>query len=383
MILFLSADGDDAGLLAELQRLGPEWVGRVERPGWIAVDRPPEQPAPPVLAFARQTLPGAERVAATSVSGWARVLAERIVAQIPEGQPWRLHVWPQYGERKVERMGARAWHTARRQGSQGPRVEPAERPEVMAHAGENRCRLIVQAVREALKERRRHVLKGLMESTESWRPEDGLVQVVLTGPEQGWLSVVPAPGAFRWRQSLWPWRAGEISGAVDKTAPSRAFAKLVEAEARLGRQIAAGETCVDLGAAPGGWTYVAAQRGARVVAVDRSPLRGDLLEHPRVRFQPGDAFTYRPERPVDWLICDVIAAPERTAELLLDWLRRGDLRWFVVTLKLKGPADHAKVERLKQELPKWADPWFLTHLCANKGEVCAFGRRREESVPSR
>jgi 23S rRNA (cytidine2498-2'-O)-methyltransferase len=253
----------------------------------------------------------------------------------------------------------------------------------MAHAGENRCRLIVQAVRETLKERRRHVLKGLVESTEPWRLEDGLVQVVLTGPEQGWLSVVPAPGPFHWRQSLWPWRAGEISGAVDKTAPSRAFAKLVEAEARLGRQIAAGETCVDLGAAPGGWTYVAAQRGARVVAVDRSPLRGDLLDHPRVTFQPGDAFTYRPERPVDWLICDVIAAPERTAELLLDWLRRSDLHWFVVTLKLKGPTDHAKVERLKQELPKWADPWFLTHLCANKGEVCAFGRRREESVPSR
>ena len=62
---------------------------------------------------------------------------------------------------------------------------------------------------------------------------------------------------------------------------------------------------------------------AQVVAVDRSPLRDDLMHHARVEFRPGDAFGFEPPRAVDWLLCDVIAAPERTAALLLAWLRRG------------------------------------------------------------
>ena len=36
----------------------------------------------------------------------------------------------------------------------------------------------------------------------------------------------------------------------------------------------------------------------------------------------GDAFKFVPEAPVDWLLCDVIAAPERSVALVLDWVRQ-------------------------------------------------------------
>jgi 23S rRNA C2498 (ribose-2'-O)-methylase RlmM len=62
--------------------------------------------------------------------------------------------------------------------------------------------------------------------------------------------------------------------AADKATPSRAYAKLVEAKLRLGRAIRAGETCVDLGASPGSWTYVAVTRGARVI---RTSCSGPLV----------------------------------------------------------------------------------------------------------
>jgi 23S rRNA (cytidine2498-2'-O)-methyltransferase len=137
-----------------------------------------------------------------------------------------------------------------------------------------------------------------------------------------------------------------------------------------------GDVCVDLGASPGGWSYVALGRGARVTAVDRSPLREDLMRDPRLEFVKGDAFSFRPERPVDWLVCDVIAAPERSAAMLLEWLERSETRWFVVTLKLKGEADRAKLDGIRQDLARWADPLFLLRLNANKGEVTAFGCRR-------
>ena len=162
----------------------------------------------------------------------------------------------------------------------------------------------------------------------------------------------------------------------DKSAPSRAFAKLVEAELRFGRRILPGEVCVDLGASPGGWTWAARQRGAKVVAVDRSPLRDDLMNDSAVTFVRGDAFGYEPSRPVDWLVCDVIAAPERSIELVLEWARRRWMRHFVVTIKLRV-GDHPKLDRLKAELPAWSDDWYLTHLCANKHEACVFGTVRE------
>ena len=70
-----------------------------------------------------------------------------------------------------------------------------------------------------------------------------------------------------------PMTGGIAETPADRDAPSRAFAKLVEAELRFGENIAVGQTCVDLGSSPGSWAYVAVRRGARVVAIDRSPLR--------------------------------------------------------------------------------------------------------------
>jgi len=141
----------------------------------------------------------------------------------------------------------------------------------------------------------------------------------------------------------------------------------------MGRAIRAGETCVDLGASPGSWTYQPVQRGARVIAVDRSPLREDLMRNPRVTFHQGDAFRFVPETPVDWLLCDVIAAPERSIGLVLEWVRERRCRHFVVTIKFKGHADYAQLDVLKREMPRHAASFQLMHLCANKNEACVFG----------
>jgi len=93
-------------------------------------------------------------------------------------------------------------------------------------------------------------------------------------------------------------------------------------------------------------------------------------------FVKGDAFSYEPPRPVDWLVCDVIAAPERSIGLLLGWLAKKWTRRFVVTIKFKGHEDYGQLLRLKQELPPLCEDFFLTRLCANRNEACAFGVAR-------
>lgn len=369
MHLFVSAEGDDAGLIAELARGGV--VGRAVRPGLVVAEG-----APPVVALARQTLPDAEAVTAASITAWARLIVDRVVAL---AGPWRLHVFAHYGVAQRERIGARAWHSVERKGARERKrvASTVQQATVSSGAGEHRCRLVEAAVRELLKERRRSSLRALVDGNAPFSAGEGLVQVVLATAEEGWISVVSDVHA--WRRWISTFPGGEVEVAPDTAPPSRAFAKLVEAERRLGRTMAPGETCVDLGASPGGWTFVALAHGARVTSVDRAPLRDDLMR--RVTFVKGDALKYRPPAPVDWLICDVITEPQRAVVLLLEWLRRGDARWFIVTIKLRGD-DHAILDVLKRELPALAEEWSLTHLCANKGEACAYGRARGTPIAS-
>jgi 23S rRNA (cytidine2498-2'-O)-methyltransferase len=233
--------------------------------------------------------------------------------------------------------------------------------------------LILAVLTELLQRKRRCLLRQLVVESAGFTARHSLVQLLLTAPDTGFLSLAAAPMPFEQRHLLSAFPKGEVPPASDKAAPSRAFAKLLEAELRLGRRIQRGETCVDLGASPGSWTYVAAGRGALVFAVDRSPLRADLMRHRQVRFEPGDAFGFQPERPVDWLMCDVIAAPGRTVDLLLGWLRRRWCRHFVVSIKLGDAPGGEVLARLKNEAPALTREFFLTRLCANKKELCAFG----------
>jgi 23S rRNA (cytidine2498-2'-O)-methyltransferase len=323
----------------------------------------------PHLAFVRQALPAASKLDAVSIKSWAGLLADATAGVLPDHQPWALHVFPFTTHMSSGRMGAREWHTRTRSGSSPAKVElrPA------ASVGQPRCDLIVEAARELLAKRRRHLLRALRRTPKPFGEHEALVQLMLTAPQAGYLSVAPAPLPFSARHLIACFPGGVVSPPLDREAPSRAYLKLLEAEARLGCAISARETCVDLGASPGGWTYVAAKRGARVTAVDRSELREDLMRHRAVRFQRGDAFRYEPDTPVDWLICDVIAAAERSVELLLRWLERGLCRRFVVTIKLAEGDARGALARLKRELPQHAEPYFVLRLCHNKKEISAFG----------
>ena len=125
--------------------------------------------------------------------------------------------------------------------------------------------------------------------------------------------------------------------------PSRAYLKLWEALTRLGRMPGPGEECLDLGASPGGWTWVLARLGAAVTAVDKSPLDPAIAAMPGVSWLGESAFGLEP-RPVDWLLSDIICYPERLLGLVERWMAAG-ARNIVCTLKFQGETDHAVVER--------------------------------------
>ncbi len=370
--LLLGAGGRHEALLAELGRHGV--AAEVAAPGRLWTPSVPARPC----AFLRQVLPEAMELRAPSISAWAEQLSLHL--DLPDGAPWRLHV---YAESEVEapfRSGARAAHTARRRDGGPARSGSSPGPTA---AWSHRAALIREALLGVLKARRRHLLRALSDTEAAWTDSESLVQLLLVAPDQGYLSITRAPAPAQIAAWLSVLPAGIAVPAEDPRPPSRAYTKLIEAERRFGRRISPGDVGVDLGASPGGWSFVALQRGAQVIAVDRSPLVPELMAHPGLQFVKGDAFSWRPPREVDWLWCDVIAAPERTLALLVDWLQAGWARHFVVTLKLRGEMDLPVLDQVVERLGGLAAPWWMCQLSANKGEVCLFGSRRLAPAASR
>ena len=144
-----------------------------------------------------------------------------------------------------------------------------------------------------------------------------------------------------------PFANGEVELVEDKVGPpSRAYLKLWEALVRLRRRPQPGERCLDLGASPGGWTWVLATLGANVIAVDKAPLDPKIAVLPGVEWRGESAFALDPAGvgPVDWLFSDVICYPARLLKLVERWRATGQVRNFVCTIKFQGETDHETAE---------------------------------------
>lgn len=148
--------------------------------------------------------------------------------------------------------------------------------------------------------------------------------------------------------------------------PGRAYLKLWEAITRMGVLPKPGELCLDLGASPGGWSWVLAKCGASVFALDKADLDPRVAAMPNVEHCPGSAFGLDPRMtgPVDWLCSDVICYPDRLLQLVQRWLELGQARNFVCTLKFQGETDFDVIDRFRA-----IHGSRLIHLWANKHEL--------------
>jgi 23S rRNA (cytidine2498-2'-O)-methyltransferase len=161
-----------------------------------------------------------------------------------------------------------------------------------------------------------------------------------------------AVGVMWAREALSLAPGGRLRVHVPPHAPSRAAMKIVEALTWLDRSPEPNDLCVDLGAAPGGWTWALLERRARVIAVDPADLDETLLDKKGLTHARGDAFRFEPEEPVDWLFCDMAFRPLEVAALLAKWARRQWARMLVANIKLpmKKKAEHvARVREILED----------------------------------
>lgn len=154
------------------------------------------------------------------------------------------------------------------------------------------------------------------------------------------LSGTAAYGGYAEVNNSAPWPMGVPRLKFPRGAPSRSTLKLEEAFLHfLGagereRALHAGALAVDLGAAPGGWTWQLVRRHMRVTAVDNGSLDVRLLDTGLVTHVRGDGFRFRPAKPVAWMVCDIIGQPLRIAALAAKWVAQGWCQRTIFNLKL-------------------------------------------------
>ena len=301
--LFTTRAGAEQDLIEELYFLDERSQPRPAGEALVAAaERPRRGPELTELAFARQGFLVGETLAAptaASVAGAVRRALDRAGAP----QPWALDAWVPDSDAGNRLSNAAAALEA---------LDPAALGRWAQHRVAN--------ARAAF-------------------AENGLyAQVCLTSPDHAAVGA----GFARDAPSLAP--GGRLRVHVPEAAPSRAAMKLVEALTWLDRAPEPGDLCVDLGAAPGGWTWVLLERRARVIAVDPARLAHSLDGKKGLLHLRADAFRFTPDEtdPADWLFCDMAWRPLEAAGLLAKWARRKWARLLVANIKLpmRKKAEH-------------------------------------------
>ena len=143
-------------------------------------------------------------------------------------------------------------------------------------------------------------------------------------------------------------------------APSRSTLKLEEAihwflsTEQQADLIKNGMSVVDLGAAPGGWTWQFVRRDCLVTAIDNGPMQKELMQTGMVEHLQTDAFTYTPKKKVDWLVCDMAERPLHVSRLIARWFTSKQCSNAIFNLKLPMKKRLASVQEcmtlLQQQL---------------------------------
>lgn len=162
---------------------------------------------------------------------------------------------------------------------------------------------------------------------------------------------------------------GEVHFQESKIPPSRAYLKLWEALTRIGVFPSAAETCLEVGASPGSWTWVLQQLGSTVIAVDRAPLDPSISSLPGITFMKQDAFSLKPSDfpKLDWIFSDVICYPQKLLTWLKQWLDMDAKINFVCTLKFQGNDSYDVIKEFEK-----IEGSQIVHLFHNKHELTWF-----------
>lgn len=148
--------------------------------------------------------------------------------------------------------------------------------------------------------------------------------------------------------------------------PNRAYLKLWEVLSLGYIQLSLKDVVVELGASPGGWSWVLSQFVKKVYSIDKAPLAPQVQAIQNIEYSAADAFNVNlatfPE--VNWLFSDIICTPQRLLSLVQKSIKETTIQNYVCTIKFKGSCDF----EILKEFQDISNSRIL-HLYQNKNEV--------------
>ncbi|HET8707800.1 MAG TPA: 23S rRNA (cytidine(2498)-2'-O)-methyltransferase RlmM, partial [Pseudomonadales bacterium] len=136
----------------------------------------------------------------------------------------------------------------------------------------------------------------------------------------------------------------------------RACMKLEEALATLltpadqEKLLKPGMKVVDLGAAPGGWTWQMVRRNMFVTAIDNGPMNKELMSTGQVEHLRVDGFKFKPRKKVNWFLCDIVDKPSRVAQLVSEWVKNNYSDNYIFNLKLPMKKRVDEIEKCREKI---------------------------------
>lgn len=166
-----------------------------------------------------------------------------------------------------------------------------------------------------------------------------------------------------------PFAQGAVYFQETKQPPSRAYLKLWEALIRSGSIPKSGDSCLEVGASPGSWTWVLQKLGTYVVAVDRAFLSESIQQLPQITFIKKDAFSIVPNDfpDLNWIFSDLICYPDKLLSWIKQWISIGSKVNFICTLKFQGDCDYRIIKEFEE-----VEGSSIVHLFNNKHELTWF-----------
>lgn len=148
--------------------------------------------------------------------------------------------------------------------------------------------------------------------------------------------------------------------------PNRAYLKLWEVLSVYGIVPEKEDAVIELGASPGGWSWVLSEVCKDVYTIDRAALAPNVQKIKNIHHSEGDAFALNPEDypNTTWLFSDLICTPEKLLETVKFWMAESSVENYVCTIKFKGPCNFDIVKEFLQ-----ISNSNVVHLYHNKNEV--------------
>jgi 23S rRNA (cytidine2498-2'-O)-methyltransferase len=345
---FLCCIGWEPALIEEITRLAPGTEPQTLAPGLVVChDFPGRRTWESV--FARQWLPDCTEINGHSISDFVAQIAVLVDPILDNtGLPWTVH------------FGTPDHYTL-----------DSDRYQSLY----SRANLLQEKFLERMKTYRKRAMTRFFDFTGGDDKRNSvIIQGLMTRKNQVWGSVSERIRMNPRLQVPLLWRGNPGNVPPAPAAPCRSYYKIEEAWRFSGICPTKGCLCIDLGAAPGGWTWAALQRGARVTAVDSADLAGPVADHPNCTHSRDNGYEFMPDKTVDWMFCDMIVRPMAALGLLDRWLSAGACRHFVMNVKFRGLGIGGILTRIDELASQHAvKNLSVRHLFFDRSEITLIG----------